>query len=170
MHPNEFENIFLGLGGFHTEKAVIVCVGRFLEDIGVDSVLVANEIFGPSVVSTNVMNGSCYERAKRGMTLLSEAMNRLQLVQFFKIKDCSLYNTLLQQIVKYKELFKQEGPDSVKIKDEWEKCKGLLSHFQDDFEEFKKEGCQKSEQFRYWTLFIDEIVPVLRDLTRSHRE
>ena len=35
MHPNEFENIFLGLGGFHTEKAVIACVGRFLEDVGV---------------------------------------------------------------------------------------------------------------------------------------
>ena len=58
----------------------------------------------------------------------------------------------------------------MKIKDEWEKCKGLLSHFQDDFEKFKKEGCQKSEHFRYWTLFIHEIVPVLRDLTRSHRE
>ena len=170
MHPTEFEDIFLALGGFHTEKAVIACVGRFLEDVGVNSVFVADEIFGPSVVSTNVMNGSHYVRAKRGMTPLSEAMSRLQLVQFFKIKDCSLYDTLLQQKVKYKELFKQEGPDSVKIKDEWEKCKGLLSHFQDDFEEFKKEGCQKSEQFRYWTLFIDEIVPVLRDLTRSHRE
>ena len=29
----------------------------FLEDVGVDSVFVANEIFGPSVVSTNIMNG-----------------------------------------------------------------------------------------------------------------
>ena len=52
----------------------------------------ANGIFGPSVVSTNVMNGSYYVRAKRGMTLLSEAMSRLQLVQFFKIKDCSFFS------------------------------------------------------------------------------
>ena len=58
----------------------------------------------------------------------------------------------------------------MKIKEEWEKCKSLLSRFQDDFDKFKKEGCQESEQFRYWTLFIDEIVPVLRDLTRSHIE
>ena len=47
MHPNEFENIFLGLGGFYTEKAVIACVGRFLEDVGVDSVFVAEEILDP---------------------------------------------------------------------------------------------------------------------------
>ena len=106
------KNIFLGLGGFHTEKAVIACVRKFLEDVGVDSVFVTNKIFGPSVVSTNVMNGSHYVRAKRGMTLLSEATSRLQLVQSFKIKDCSLYDTLLQQIVKYPELFKGESPGS----------------------------------------------------------
>ena len=52
MHPNESENIFLGLGGFHTEKAAIACVGRFLEDGGVDSIFVANKIFGPRVVFT----------------------------------------------------------------------------------------------------------------------
>ena len=80
----------------------------------------ANEILGPSVVSTNVMNGSHYVRARRGMTLLSQAMSSLQLVQFFKIKDCSLYDTLLQQIVKYQELFKEQSPDPVKIKEEWE--------------------------------------------------
>ena len=57
MHPNEFRNIFLGLRGFHTEKAVLTCMGKFLEDVGVDSVFVANEIFGPNIV-TSVMNGS----------------------------------------------------------------------------------------------------------------
>ena len=57
MHPKEFENIFLDLGGFHREKVVIACVGRFLEDVGVDSVFVANEIFG-------LINGSHYVRAK----------------------------------------------------------------------------------------------------------
>ena len=31
MHPNEFRNIFLGLGGFHTEKAVLACMGNFLK-------------------------------------------------------------------------------------------------------------------------------------------
>ena len=49
----------------------------------------------------------------------------------------------------------------MKVKEEWEKCKSLNSRFQDDFEEFKKKGCQKSEQFRYWTLFIDEIRELL---------
>ena len=66
------------------------------------------------------MNGTHYVRAKGGMTLLSEAMSRLQLVQFFKIIDCPLYDTLLQQKLKYQELFREESPDPVKIKEEWE--------------------------------------------------
>ena len=48
IHPNEFRNISLGLGGCQTEKAVLACMGKFLEDVGVDSVFVADEIFGPN--------------------------------------------------------------------------------------------------------------------------
>ena len=77
------------------------------------------------------------------MTLLSEAMSRLQLVQYFKIKDCSLYDTLLQQIVKYQELFKEESPDPVQIKEEWGKCKSLLSHFQDGLKSSRKRDARK---------------------------
>ena len=47
MHPNESENIFLDLGGLHTEKAVIACDGRFLEDVGVDSVLLLTKYLDP---------------------------------------------------------------------------------------------------------------------------
>ena len=39
MHPNELRDIFLGLGEFHTEKAVLACMGKFLEDVRVDSSL-----------------------------------------------------------------------------------------------------------------------------------
>ena len=31
-----FDNIFLGLRGFHTEKVMIACCGKYLEDTGID--------------------------------------------------------------------------------------------------------------------------------------
>ena len=30
----EFDNIFVGLGGFHTEKIVLACIGKYLVNIG----------------------------------------------------------------------------------------------------------------------------------------
>ena len=36
QNPDGFSNIFLGLGGFHMEKVMIACCGKFLENIGSD--------------------------------------------------------------------------------------------------------------------------------------
>lgn len=65
LRPNEFDNIFLGLGGFHTEKVLLACIGKYIENIGVEEILVENEIFGPAVVKS-VLNAGHYGRAKRG--------------------------------------------------------------------------------------------------------
>ena len=86
LNPDGFGNIFLGLRGFYLEKIVIACIGKFLEESGVESVFVENEIFGPGVVKT-VMNGGHYVRGKRGMGLISEALHRLQLIEFIKVTD-----------------------------------------------------------------------------------
>ena len=182
MYPNEFQNIFLGLGGFHTEETVLPCMGNFPEEVEVDSVFVANEIFGPTI-ATSVMNGSHYVLAKRGMTLLSEAISRLQLIQFFKEKGCSIFQNLFQQITRYEQLFqnlvqqitryeqllKTNNPDITEI-NEWNTYKNMLSQFQDALKDFKEKRSKSSEQFEYWNIFLEEIAPVLRDLIRSHLE
>ena len=33
--PDEFCDIFLGLGGFHQEKIIIACCGKYLENTGI---------------------------------------------------------------------------------------------------------------------------------------
>ena len=43
LNPAKYNNIFLGLGGFHLEKVVIACIGKYLEQSGIDSVLIENE-------------------------------------------------------------------------------------------------------------------------------
>ena len=50
LNPDKFGNIFLGLGGFHPEKVVIACCGKYLEVSGIYSIFVELEIFGPEVV------------------------------------------------------------------------------------------------------------------------
>ena len=35
---------------------------------------------------------------------------------------------------------------------------------------YKEAGKLQSDQFKYWCLLLDEIMPILRDLTHSHRE
>ena len=92
LKPKEFDNIFLGLGGFHMEKVIIACIGQYLGDIGIENVLVENEIFGPISVK-GVMNGSNYIRGKRGMNLICEAIFRLQLDQFFKNNEYIKYKS-----------------------------------------------------------------------------
>ena len=37
---DKFDNICLGLDGFHTKKVVLACIGKFLEGSGVEEILV----------------------------------------------------------------------------------------------------------------------------------
>ena len=71
LNPESFENIFLGLGGFHMEKIVLACLGKYLEEVGIEQVLVKDEVFGP-VVAKQVMTGSHFIRSKRGMSIMAE--------------------------------------------------------------------------------------------------
>ena len=33
LSPDSFDNVFLGLGGFHMEKGVMACLGKYLKSI-----------------------------------------------------------------------------------------------------------------------------------------
>ena len=68
------------------EKVVIACCGKYLEESGIGDVLVENEIFGPGVIKS-VMDGGHYVRSKRGMSIISEAMEHLQMLAFANYQD-----------------------------------------------------------------------------------
>ena len=44
QQPEKFDSIFLGIGGLHLEKIVITCCGKYLEESGIESVLVETTI------------------------------------------------------------------------------------------------------------------------------
>ena len=116
------------------------------------------------------MSGGHYVRGKRGIALISEALHRLQLLQFLKISDCAAFEGLFVKIEELQELFEKENLHQRKIEKKWNECKEKLADFKKVFENYRQEGKLASDQFKYWELFLHQIMPVLRDLTRSHRE
>ena len=64
LQPIKFGNIFLGISGFHLEKVIIACWGKYLKECVVKNVLAENEIYEPNTIHS-VMSGSHYVRGKR---------------------------------------------------------------------------------------------------------
>ena len=114
LNPDKFGNIFLGLGGFHLEKVIIACCGKYLEKSGIDSILVEPENFGPEAV-TLVMPGGNYIRGKREIVLISEALQRLQFSEFIETVDISRFSKLFLHVAELQKLFRTENrtPESI---------------------------------------------------------
>ena len=48
------------------DKVVIACIGKYLEDSGVENILVGNKAFGPQIVQ-NILNGTHYSHVLRSL-------------------------------------------------------------------------------------------------------
>ena len=122
LKADEFKNIFLGLGGFHTEKIIIACCGQYLEESGIDTVLVETKTFGIDAVKS-VMNGKHYSPGKRGMMLISEAMLQIMLSEFSKESNEKHQNfqQLYQPVETLQNIIVNNCENDDLIKKEWEK-------------------------------------------------
>ena len=74
--PVQFGNTFLGTGDFHLEKILLACFGVYLQETGVNNILIKNEIFRP-VSLKSAMSGGDYIRGKDAMSIFAEALQRL---------------------------------------------------------------------------------------------
>ena len=84
LNPNIFGNIFVGVGVFHHEKVINACFGKYLDESDINSISVEPEIFAPEVV-TSVMASGNYVCGKRGIELISEALQRLHFQNVYTI-------------------------------------------------------------------------------------
>ena len=101
-NPSEFQDIVLVLGSFHMIKVVLGCLGKYLQGSGAEALWTENAVFGMKVVET-VLSGSNYNRAVKGMFMLSEALDRLRWMMFFKAKGTEQYRDVLQKLQGLKE-------------------------------------------------------------------
>ena len=168
-NPDKFSNIFLGIGGFHLEKIVIACCGKYLEESGIDSVLVENEVFGPKI-AISALQGSHYARGKRCMALVAEAMEHLQLATFFKERNDSDYKNVFDKCKGLQSLFESAAQNQDLIRNQWEHLEVDMSKLMTDLNKFRESCAKQSPLFAYWDKFINSIFPILRDLTTSFRQ
>ena len=78
----EFADTILRLGGFHTCLVFLAILGKRYERSSMEDIFIESGIYGTSVVSA-MMTGKPYNRALRAHKLLSEAMQRVMLNNFF---------------------------------------------------------------------------------------
>ena len=76
LYQQKFSNIFLGIGSFHLEK-VVICLNTYLESSGIQNLLIEEKIYGPVNVNSLISGGN-YFGGKRGMSLIVEVMEQLQ--------------------------------------------------------------------------------------------
>ena len=158
LKSDQFNNLFLGLGGFHFEKIVYGCLGSFLEPSGISSILVKLECFGSSVIDS-VMGGKDYVRSKKGLSSINEAILNLMFCGFMSSSE-------------YSEVVKMPAVDDriCNNYESWEKCRNELSCFKIAFDKFVERRCTESKDFEYWHSFVAEVFPIALSLTQSLRK
>ena len=93
---------------------MIACCGKYLEDTGIDSILVENKVYGPENVK-HVMNGGHYVRGIRGMAIVSEVLYSLLLDQFLIEVDENTQNNVVQQVKGISQLISETSNQSINI-------------------------------------------------------
>ena len=64
LYPQKFNNIFLGIGGFHFEKVVIGCFGTYLEWSVIQNISVKEKVCKPAGFDS-VMTAGNHIQGKR---------------------------------------------------------------------------------------------------------
>ena len=110
------------------------------------------------------MNGSNYVRGIRWMTISSQVLYTLVFGQFlFLGNDTQQVNQLVTELG---QLILNANIQSLRT--EWGKLLSKISFM--GLQNFRENEKMKNKQFVYWNNFIEKVFPVLRDLTRSHKE
>ena len=121
LYPQKFSNIFLGIDGFYLEKTVISYLGTYLESSSIQNLLVEEKVYGPAVINS-VMSGRNYIRGKSGISLIAEAMEKLQVYSFLHSSDGEVFSELFDKIDELVIMMRDPNKNKVNITSQWSKC------------------------------------------------
>ena len=117
------------------------------------------------------LNMSCLEAITfvgRDMVLLAETLQRLQLDAFVSLSHDALKDAKVKENMIALQNLCQNHNSNTSFS--WEQYQGPMEEFLQAFNEFVKHGCLRSKSFHLWNTFLDDILLILIDLTRSQRE
>ena len=131
------------------EKVMIACCGKCLQDTGIDSIFVENEVYCPEYVKS-VMNGGNYVCGIRGMGMISEVLNTLLLGQYtLQTKEDDKFEEIVQQARSLAQLISESNSESASK--EWKRLAETIEPT--EFKNFKANGEIESKQFRFLVQF-----------------
>ena len=173
--PNEFQNIWLGMGPFHWSKILMAAIGTFLEPSGIAKALYKSGVFLKGAAETNVMKGGDYVQGKDGMGIIAEVMTMLQYEVFEKSETFNLHQSFINMDeIEHDISVVASYSYNISTKDTrfvgaWESSKLSVSSLKQLFDEYKISN-QSNENFRYWDIFLRDMYPTLRDFELSVRK
>ena len=105
-------------------------------------------------VQRSVMNGGHYVRGIRGMAIISEVLQTLQMNQFASQRCENGFNEANEIVKKISAMITKSKSESVIT--EWERLNIMMKS--SEFEVFQTNGEKASNQFAFWNGFIKEYI------------
>ena len=74
---NQFQNVILMLGSFHTTKCLEQCIGKYIDKTGIDDCLSQTKVVGVKTLKS-VVEGTNYTRSLKAIVILAQAIESLK--------------------------------------------------------------------------------------------
>ena len=160
----EFKNLVLMLGGFHTAKCVQRCIGKNIKGTGLEDALVEIGVFGFKVMES-ILAATNYVQSLTGILILSDAIELVKWNAFWKIHDANDFKNSVKAIKKFaRSSDKKDQQSCIKLHKQLKQkpsCNSLTN--------FQKACQQRSEICKYWDGFIN-LTSMLHNFISTDKE
>ena len=85
------------LGSFHTAKCLEHCIGKYIDDTGIDDCLSQTKVVGVKTLRS-VLEGTNYARSLKAIVILAHAIESLKWEAFTHSNDMSTYGDFLSSM------------------------------------------------------------------------
>ena len=147
QRQNQFKVFVPMLGSFHTAKCLEHCIGKYIEDTGIDDCLSQTKVAGVKAMKS-VFERTNYARLLKAILILAHASESLKWKAFMENTHTTKYAGFLRNIKKLQETLSKK--DTSFSQDLYRVCADSSEELKLDFETFNKTCSDKSEMRRYW--------------------
>lgn len=168
-NSDNYDDIVLRLGTFHTICNVLSIIGKRFQDAGLRDICIESGILAEGSVSS-VMDGKMYNRGVRIHKYIYEALMRLVWKQFLPWvsvnhpEKLQMLQALEAQVNIFSEDWSQDEIDKVLSGQGIEQASQLLEKFMNTLRS------EKGDLSAFWMSYIDVVEEVLLGLIRASRE
>ena len=98
-------------------------MGTHLESSGIQNLLVKEKVYEPAPVNSVMIQG------KRGISLIAEAMEQLQVYSFLQSSYGGVFSELFNKINEIIIMMRDPSKNQVNFTSQWSKCVNILDKF-----------------------------------------